>query len=302
MINTSVFNIILRTIRNIVGGLFCFVGLCVAIAGSVVSGLFVILLGITLLPILYEKINFSKFKYASIILPVSCFVLFVIFMPKNNSEVTETNDVIETSTTVISQEDRKIEIESLSFEETEIELDIKETKNITLGILPEDADINDLEYCTTDSKIAVLERTDITSERNKITLQVKPYTEGTCEVFAKSSNGIISNKVNLKIVDNERIQAEEQTRKLAEQNAITQNINKTESDSNSGTKNVSNSTQTNSNVSTVVSTVNNSKTVYRTPKGKRYHYDSNCGGKNSYKTTLDLAKSAGLTPCKKCAA
>lgn len=41
--------------------------------------------------------------------------------------------------------------------------------------------------------------------------------------------------------------------------------------------------------------------VYRTPKGKRYHFDPNCGGKNSYKTTLQQAKSAGLTPCQKCA-
>lgn len=41
--------------------------------------------------------------------------------------------------------------------------------------------------------------------------------------------------------------------------------------------------------------------VYRTPTGKRYHLDPNCGGKNSYKTTLAAAKRAGLTPCSKCA-
>ncbi len=41
--------------------------------------------------------------------------------------------------------------------------------------------------------------------------------------------------------------------------------------------------------------------VYRTPKGKRYHFDPNCGGKNSYQTTLQNAQSAGLTPCQKCA-
>ena len=48
-------------------------------------------------------------------------------------------------------------------------------------------------------------------------------------------------------------------------------------------------------------TESNYEGVYRTPTGKRYHFDSNCGGKNSYKTTLQKAKSAGLTPCKKCA-
>lgn len=41
--------------------------------------------------------------------------------------------------------------------------------------------------------------------------------------------------------------------------------------------------------------------VYRTPKGKRYHLDPDCGGKNSYRTTMEAAKAAGLTPCSKCA-
>ncbi len=43
------------------------------------------------------------------------------------------------------------------------------------------------------------------------------------------------------------------------------------------------------------------KSVYRTPTGKRYHLDPDCGGKNSYRVTLNEATSAGLTPCQKCA-
>ncbi len=41
--------------------------------------------------------------------------------------------------------------------------------------------------------------------------------------------------------------------------------------------------------------------VYRTPSGKKYHFDKECGGKNSYEVTLDEAEAAGLTPCAKCA-
>lgn len=41
--------------------------------------------------------------------------------------------------------------------------------------------------------------------------------------------------------------------------------------------------------------------IYRTPKGKRYHLDAECGGKNSYPVTLEDALSAGLSPCSKCA-
>lgn len=49
------------------------------------------------------------------------------------------------------------------------------------------------------------------------------------------------------------------------------------------------------------SVTNNIKTgVYRTPTGKRYHFDAECGGKNSYSINLQDAVNAGLTPCKKC--
>lgn len=41
--------------------------------------------------------------------------------------------------------------------------------------------------------------------------------------------------------------------------------------------------------------------IYRTPTGKKYHFDKECGGKNSFETTLEEAKQAGLEPCSKCA-
>ncbi len=55
------------------------------------------------------------------------------------------------------------------------------------------------------------------------------------------------------------------------------------------------------NQSTTTQNTNNSRTVYRTPTGKRYHYISTCGGKNSTATTLSQAIASGLTPCQKCA-
>lgn len=47
-------------------------------------------------------------------------------------------------------------------------------------------------------------------------------------------------------------------------------------------------------------TINDAYKVYRTPTGKRYHLDAECGGKNSFETTLQDATSSGLTPCSKC--
>ena len=42
----------------------------------------------------------------------------------------------------------------------------------------------------------------------------------------------------------------------------------------------------------------NVREVYITPTGKRYHYDPQCGGKNSYKVGINAVN--GRTPCKKC--
>ena len=40
--------------------------------------------------------------------------------------------------------------------------------------------------------------------------------------------------------------------------------------------------------------------VYRTPSGKKYHFDAECGGKNSYRITMQEALGSDLTPCSKC--
>jgi len=72
-------------------------------------------------------------------------------------------------------------------------------------------------------------------------------------------------------------------------------INYATGESSSGSTGASSENE-NKTVSTEISSV-----VYRTPSGKRYHLDPDCGGKNSFQTTMDKALSAGLTPCAKCA-
>lgn len=144
-----------------------------------------------------------------------------------------------------------------------------------------------------------------TNESNEkdIIFKINPITEGECEVYIKATNGIESNKIKLKIVDNDRIEkekkeAEEQAQKEAEQKRAEEEKAKQEE---STQKSQQTTTQKNTSNSQTTSNKDNSRTVYRTPTGKRYHYDPDCGGKNSYSTTLNAAKSSGLTPCQKCA-
>ena len=304
-------NKIFNVIRDIFGAIFIIIGLGGLISGDIVVGIFVTLFGITLLPILYRKINFNKFKYAPIVLPIIFLIMSIIFMPSKKSD----KEPIETDTTVSqeenqTEEEKKIEIEGLNFNESELEIDIKEIKDIVLEVSPNNADIENLEYLTSDEKIALLEKSDVTDDKSKITLHIKPLSEGVCEVFAKS-NSVESNKITLKVVDNERIQAEKKAQEEAEekakqeaeeqaqreaaekakQEAQRQAQQKTQS------KNSSNSNKS----STKKSNSNNShgRVIYYAPKyGKKYHYDPDCAGKNAVQTTLD--KVPGLGPCKKC--
>ena len=309
--NMNNINKIFNVIRDIFGAIFIIIGLGGLISGDIVAGIFVTLFGITLLPILYRKINFNKFKYAPIVLPIIFLIMSIIFMPSKKSD----KEPIETDTTVSqeenqTEEEKKIEIEGLNFNESELEIDIKEIKDIVLEVSPNNADIENLEYLTSDEKIALLEKSDVTDDKSKITLHIKPLSEGVCEVFAKS-NSVESNKITLKVVDNERIQAEKKAQEEAEekakqeaeeqaqreaaekakQEAQRQAQQKTQS------KNSSNSNKS----STKKSNSNNShgRVIYYAPKyGKKYHYDPDCAGKNAVQTTLD--KVPGLGPCKKC--
>ena len=215
----------------------------------------------------------------------------------NNTEENTINDVNEI------QENLKIEITKLYFTESNIELDVNETKDILLEIEPANADISSLEFCTSDNKVATIENHNLENLENKIAVKINPISEGTCEVYVKTDNNIESNKVTIKIIDNERIEqekiakeeqqqkeAEEQAKKVAEEHA-----KQKAKEVNTSSTSKENST------SSINSNNTHGKVIYRTPYGKKYHFDPDCGGKNSYQVTLDAAKSAGLTPCQKCA-
>lgn len=330
-------------------------------------GFFLLLSGVTLIPSVYERLKeFLKEysgkipkkyydeirvfwnksgRYIKIALPFVFLVLSVVFIPRDNSVPVSTEVSEPVSSTAESaeepaeevKEDEKPEITSLNFNETELQLDINETKNLTLEIQPENAENEDLEYCTSDEEVASLEKADETAEGNKINLKLTPINEGECEVFAKAANGIESNKVSVKIIDNERIlaeekakqeeeekvkqeaeekarqEAEEQARKAAEEEqakaqaeqnkkkAKAEEAKKTTTTTTKTTKASSSDSGNKSSSSTKNTNNSHGKVIYRTPKGKRYHFDPNCGGKNSYRITLEAALSAGLTPCKKCA-
>lgn len=319
----KIFNILLVAC----GSIFALMGLIIMIA-NFFAGLFMLLFGVTLIPAVYEKskellkkysgkipkeyydkmrVFWNKFgRYVKIAVPLVFFVLFVVVIPKDSPAPAPAGDVASVSSAEESAdepldaeeaEEEKPEITSLHFEETELQLDINENKDLTLEIGPENADTQDLQYCTSNEEVAKLEKAEETSGENKINLKLIPASEGECEVFAKTSKGVESNKIQVKIIDNERILAEEKARQEAEEKAqqeaqeqarkaaeeeqarakaeqekkkAAEEAKKTTSASSSGNKSSSSSKNNNN---------SHGKQVYRTPHGKRYHFDPDCGGK-----------------------
>ena len=324
-----------------------------------------------------------------LVLTILLFLIVISGSKHQNVSQNQMNDVLSST----NEYQEKIAITSLKFNEKEIELDIKETKDVILEILPENANIDNLEICTSDNNIATIEKSSEKNFRNfenaentnntaiiensvnsintentenvenlinaetiegtvnKIILKIKPISEGECEAYAKS-NEVISNKIKIKVIDKEKIEREKEEQKAKQEkveqelkakqekeeqeqkakqekeeqeqkakkekeeqeqktkqekktqeqktNQKKQNtttgaqINRSSSASNATSQKKQTSSSSNSNNS-------HGKLVYATPKGKRYHFDPDCGGKNSYQTTLDAAKARGLTPCNKCA-
>lgn len=346
----KIFNIFLSAC----GSIFALMGLIIMIA-NFFAGLFMLLFGVTLIPAVYEKskdllkkysgkipkeyydkmrVFWNKYgRYVKIAAPLVFFALFVVAMPKDSPAPAPAEVSAPVSSAAESTEEpsdaaeEKPEITSLHFEETELQLDINETKDLTLEIEPENADTQDLQYCTSNEEVAKLEKAEETSEGNKINLKLTPASEGECEVFAKTSKGVESNKIQVKIIDNERILAEEkakqeeeekarqeaeekarkeeeeQARKAAEEEQARAKAEQEKKKAAEEAKKTTSSSSSGNNSSSSSKNNNNShgKQVYRTPHGKRYHFDPDCGGKNSYQITMSAAVSAGLTPCKKCA-
>ena len=127
-----------------------------------------------------------KRKSVQFIIPIIVLLVFGVILPNNikqkhikSNEYTQSNiDIIKNKE---QEKNQKIEVTNLKFDEEEIEIDLKEEKEIQLIITPTEAKIEDLEYCSSDENIAVL----ISKNLDDKTLIVKPISEGTCELFVR---------------------------------------------------------------------------------------------------------------------
>ena len=207
--------------------------------GDILSALFLGVLGVTLLPIFYDKLLYDKFKikqnrYLPIIIPVVAFLFMCFCMPTDTTTALDESINSSISSTNTVKEDINI------YEEKSEDITLNETEEST----------QEIESSTTKSE------------------EVKQ------ETVATSSSKVETPK----------------------QNTTTSTTPNVEESKQETTTPAPTPTPTQPSQNTT-----NSRGVYRTPKGKRYHFDAECGGENSYSINLDSAISVGLTPCQKCA-
>ena len=323
--------------RYILGGYFIVVGLISIVNINFFTGSLFMISGVALFPIIYKKFNFKYKKYIQIIIPgafhtaaiISALVSSMITMssrvnltskPMPEPEITAIEELLE-------EDEVKNEIKSLHLSESEAEMEADNSKEIILEVDSENFEVEDLELCSSNEEIAFLEISENQSENGKLKLQLKGESEGECEVFVKAINGIESNRISVHVTDaqkyeeenahedtqhstsednaqDEEVQDKEPIYQTKKEESFKQETSKT-SPKTSPKTNTKNDTGTNKTTSSKNSKSNTNNThgekIYCTPKGKRYHFDPNCGGKNSRETTLDAALAKGLTPCKKCA-
>lgn len=306
----------MRKVRIILGIIIILGGFGGIVSGEVLPATFCILGGISLIPAIYEKSKLNN-KLLQIILPI---VLLSIFGSMVSTKETAKKDYPKNETYIatITNTEKNIEIESIELIESDFEIDLKETKDILVKINPEDADVNKLKFNSTNSQIVEFTKNLEKSNEKIIYAKIQPIAEGEAEVYT-SSNEIESNRIKITIIDKERIENEkrlaeekaqreaeeaaaaEQARKVAEEQARKQAQEEQQKQQAIQQSKQQKATQVRPQQSTSSQNINNSRTVYKTPTGKRYHYISTCGGKNSTATTLSQAIAMGLTPCQKCA-
>ena len=181
---------------------------------------------------------------------------------------------------------------SLDYDQSDLELDLKDTKSIPVQVLEEGADTTSLEFTSSNPKVLTFAPQD---DNGTLVGVATPKAEGTSEISV-SAVDIKSQVITVTVIDSERIAAEEAAaQKAAEEEAARKAAEEAAAQKAAEEAAAQQAAQQQQ------QSQSNDRTVYITPTGKRYHYDNNCNGGTYIPSTLSEAQSMGLTPCKKCA-
>lgn len=188
------------------------------------------------------------------------------------------------------------ELETLEIEAANnLPMNVNSNQPMILKPIPEDADSSNITFVSSDESVVT-----VSNEEGGAT--ITSHDVGTASVYAVSENGVTSNSVDIKVINElaERKKAQEQKEKRRQtalkqkekqETKTAQTRQRTTTDAKPGAKTSYEST----------SQEYKEGYVYIPRTGHRYHKDSICSGMRdlSY-VPLSTAKKRGFTPCKKC--
>lgn len=301
---------ILDIVRYIIGGCCIICGIAGVISGDLLAGFFIGILGISFFPIVYKKFNISEGKKLHIVMPIIFFLLALIFICNSDNKNSDTINEINNIEDFVQIDNKKENDVPTAFviEQNKKQIEIIKGKSdkVTIEIIPSTIQDEKIQLFSTDDHIAYIRKfeTELTGDKKIINVYIDAKEEGEVKIYVKlKDTDTKSEEISIKVLKEEKLKDNTvtSTNTNKEQKTNVQQNNAKPSTSPSSSQPTSTKPSTNSSSSQSNSNNTNGRTVYRTPSGKRYHFDPDCGGKNSYKTTLKAATSAGLTPCKKCA-
>lgn len=190
--------------------------------------------------------------------------------------------------------------------EDAIELEVGESKNSYFEVKgTEDFIVDDFKLVSSDENIVTFtyDETLLTTHIYYIINAVAP---GSATIYVQTSDGLIKSEEIKVTVTGVAETTKMVSTTIVETTAKSDSTTKKSETTTKSTSSVINTTKENSvteKETTTKKEVTTSKpagrTVYVTPSGKRYHFDPDCGGKNSRATSIDNV--GGRTPCQKCA-
>ena len=197
------------------------------------------------------------------------------------------------------------ELEFLRTDDMELDLtsNFKSSKNSYFYVKGNDSfKIDDIEFISSNPDVAEIKYSS-TALTTHVYYDITAVSPGETTVYVQTKDGIIKSE-EIKVIVTGETTTESTTETSTKEETATEKQTSSQKETTTkketSTKKVTTTQKQTSTKKETNSPNSNGTAVYRTPSGKRYHYDPDCGGKNSYKISLDDAKSSGLTPCQKC--
>lgn len=188
------------------------------------------------------------------------------------------------------------ELETLEIEAANnLPMNVNSNQPMILKPIPEDADSSNITFVSSDESV-------VTVSNEEGGAMITSHDVGMASVYAVSENGVTSNSVDIKVINElaERKKAQEQKEKRR-QTALKQKEKQETKTAQTRQRTITDAKPAAKTSYESTSQEYKAGYVYIPRTGHRYHKDSICSGMRdpSY-VPLSTAKKRGFTPCKKC--